>query len=49
MLAGPNRSGVGLKSFIDPVSSIYIKDPYADPEAIQRKHDKLIYSKGLIH
>jgi hypothetical protein len=49
MLPGPNRSGLGLKSFIDPVSSIYIKDPYVDPEAIQRKQDKLIHSKGPFH
>lgn len=49
MLPGPNRSGVGLKSFIDPVGSIYIKDPYLDPEAILRKHEKLIHSKGPFH
>jgi len=40
MLPGPNRSGVLKKSYIEPTSSIYTGDLYADPEKVQAKYFK---------
>jgi hypothetical protein len=40
LLAGPNRSGVDRKSFIEAPSSIHADDKYIDPEKVESRYYK---------
>lgn len=49
MLAGPNRSGIGKKDYIDPVSSLHAGDKYLDPEKVDYLYDKKFHTRAKFH
>jgi hypothetical protein len=49
MLAGPNRSGVDRKAFIDPPESVHAGDKYLDPEKVDALYNKKFHTRSAIH
>ena len=49
LLAGPNRSGVGSKAFVEAPSSIHGGDKYLDPEKVDYLYEQKFHGKSKIH
>lgn len=49
MLAGPNKSGVTRRDFIEPPSSIHADDKYLDPEKVDHLYNKKFHTKAGFH
>jgi hypothetical protein len=49
MLAGPNRSGVDRKAFVQVPESIYQKDPYSDTFKKELEYERKMHSKSQMH
>lgn len=49
MLAGPNKSGVTRRDFIEPPSSIHADDKYLDPEKVDHLYNKKFHTRAGFH
>ena len=49
MLAGPNRTAVTKKSFIEVPNSMHVGDKYLDPEKVDYLYEKKFHGKSSLH
>ncbi len=49
MLAGPNRTGVDKKAFLQTPESIYKNDPYKDQLSVELQYYNKMHSKSSMH